>query len=217
VYLRIAKPRLDPLARLAASVAVAQTIDGDDPRAREASRALDVRASDGSVTIHQHRSGEEKTYAVTVSGLPNGIDATPDGLAEGWSPSLISAQLSDPPTDVSLAEMTERQRAVVADAIRQRLIVAAFGDDVPLLEAGKTAELLSSAVVDAVAELGDDRSRNLTRLSALLDLLEIERLHVPFNAQTRFYDAFLADGRPKLDHTLAALAARLGFAMPEHT
>jgi hypothetical protein len=217
VYLRIAKPRLDPLARLAASVAVAQTIDGDDPRAREASRALDVRASDGSVTIHQHRSGEEKTYAVTVSGLPNGIDATRDGNAEGWSPSLISAQLSDPPTDVSLAEMTERQRAVVADAIRQRLIVAAFGDDVPLLEAGKTAELLSSAVVDAVAELGDDGSRNLTRLSALLDLLEIERLHVPFNAQTRFYDAFLADGRPKLDHTLAALAARLGFAMPEHT
>jgi hypothetical protein len=54
-------------------------------------------------------------------------------------------------------------------------------------------------------------------LTALLDLLEIERLHVPFNAQTRFYDAFLADGRPKLDHTLAALAARLGFAMPEHT
>jgi hypothetical protein len=216
VYLKIAKPTLDPFARLAASVAMARTIDGDDPRAREASRALDIRAIDGSVTIHQHRSGEQKTYAVTVSGLPNGTVATANGNAEEWSPSLISAQLNDPPVDVALAEMTERQRAVVDHAIRRRLIVTAFGDDAPLLEPRKTAELLSSAVVDAVAKLGHDRSRTLTSLNALLALLEIERLHVPFDAQTRFYDAFLADGRPQLDNELTALATRLGFAKPEH-
>ena len=211
----MAKPTLDPLARLAASVAAARAIDGDDPRAREASRALDVRATDGSVTIHQHRSGERKTYSVTVHGLPHESAATANGSAAGWSPSLISAQLSDPPADVSLTEITERQRAVIDDAIRQRLMVVAFGDDAPRFEARQTAELLSNAIVDAVVRLGHDRARSLTRLHALLDLLEIERLHVPFDAQTRFYDAFLADGRPRLHEDLAGLATRLGFAKPE--
>jgi hypothetical protein len=54
-------------------------------------------------------------------------------------------------------------------------------------------------------------------MHALLDLLEIERLHVPFDAQTRFYDVFLADGSPPLDDGLAELATRLGFAKPEQT
>jgi len=49
-------------------------------------------------------------------------------------------------------------------------------------------------------------------MHALLDLLEIEQLRVPFDAQTRFYDAFLADGRPWPDGELAGLATRLGFA-----
>jgi hypothetical protein len=113
--------------------------------------------------------------------------------------------------------MTERQRGIVEDRVRQRLVAAAFGDEAPFLDSRYAADRLSNAVVHAVDQLRHERSRSLTRLHALLDLLEIERLRVPFDAQTRFYDAFLADGRPKLDHTLAALAARLGFAMPEHT
>ncbi|HEX5077485.1 MAG TPA: DUF3536 domain-containing protein [Gemmatimonadaceae bacterium] len=217
VYLTMAKPTLDQFARLAASVAAVRAIDGDDPRALEVSRALDVRANDGSVTIHQHRSGERKTYAVTVSGLPQESAAAANGSASGWSPSLISAQVSDPPADVSLAEMTERQRAVVEDAIRRRLVVAAFGDEAPCLDPRQTAALLSHAIVDAVTRLGHDGARSLTRLRALLDLLEIERLHVPFDAQTRFYDAFLADGRLPPDDEIAGLATRLGFAKPGQT
>jgi len=215
VYLTTARPRIDPFARLAGSVAAARTVGGTDPRAREAGRALDVRASDGSVTIRQHRSGARKTYSVTVSGVPHGSDPTTNGSVAGWSPSLISARLSDPPVEVTLAEMTERQRAVVDDAIRQRLVVAAFGDEAPFLDSLHAAERLSNAVVQAVAQLGHDPTRSLTRLHALLDLLEIERLHVPFDAQTRFYDAFLADARPWPDGELAGLAIRLGFAKQE--
>ena len=76
----------------------------------------------------------------------------------------------------------------------------------------QTAALLSHAIVDALTRLGHDGARRLTRLRALLDLLEIERLHVPFDAQTRFYDAFLADGRLPPDDEIAGLATRLGFA-----
>jgi hypothetical protein len=217
VYLKMAKPKLDQLGRLAASVAAARAIDDNDPRAREASRALDVRAIDGSVAIHQHRSGEQKAYSVTVSGLPNVSVATTNGNPAAWSPSLISAQLSDPPTDVSLSEMTERQRGVVEDAIRRRLVVTAFGDGAALNESRQTVDVLSNAVVDAVARLGHDGGPGLTRLQALLDLLEIERLHVPFDAQTRFYDTFLADGRSLSEGELAGLATRLGFAAPDHT
>jgi len=212
VYLMTARPKLDQFARLAASVAAAQTSAADDPRAREASRALDVRSADGSVTIHQHRSGERRAYSVSVSGLQHEAAATTNGSVVGWSPSLISAQLSAPRADVTLAEMTERQRALLEDGIRQRLVVTAFGDEAPFLDSRHSADRLSNAVVHAVDQLRHERARGLTRMHALLDLLEIEQLRVPFDAQTRFYDAFLADGRPWPDGELAGLATRLGFA-----
>jgi hypothetical protein len=215
VYLTMARPTIGQFARLAGSVAAARAIAGDDERARVASRALSVSARDGSVTIHQHRTGERKTYSVTVSGVPHRSEATTNGSAAGWSPSLISAQLSDPPVDVMVAEMTERQRTVVEDGIRQRLMVAAFGGEALVLESRRPAELLSNAVVQTIDQLGDERAPSLTRLYALLDLLEIERLHVPFDAQTRFYERFLADGRPWPDGELAGLATRLGFAKQE--
>jgi hypothetical protein len=54
-------------------------------------------------------------------------------------------------------------------------------------------------------------------LNALLDLLEIERLHVPFDAQTKFYEALLGDGAHQLSPEVADLAMRLGFSVPEPT
>ena len=214
VYLRMARPRLDQFARLAGSVAAARTIAGDDPRSRDASRAIQVRAIDGSVTVHQHRSGQRKTYSVSLSGLPHGSGAITNESSAGWSPWLISAQLSDPPVDITLAQMTERQRGIVEDRVRQRLVAAAFGDEAPFLDSRYAADRLSNAVVHAVDQLGHERSRSLTRLHALLDLLEIERLRVPFDAQTRFYDAFLADGLWP-EGELGGLATRLGFVKAE--
>jgi hypothetical protein len=216
VYLTMAKPKLGQFARLAGSVAAARAIAADDPRARAASHALGVRASDGSVTIHQHRTGEEATYSVTVNGLPNGTGAETNGRGEAWSPALISATLAEPAVDVSLSEMTERQRTVVEDGIRQRLVAVAFGDNARL-GSPTAADVLSDAVIASVNALGRERSGNLTRLNALLDLLEIERLHVPFDAQTKFYEALLGDGAHQLSPEVADLAMRLGFSVPEPT
>ena len=215
VYLTMAKPRIGQLARLAGSVAAAQTIAPSDPRARAASRALAVNATDSSITIHQHRTGEQRSFSVAVSGLPhtNGPAANGD---TAWSPSLIAARLTMPPIDVSLSEMTERQRAVVEDGVRDQLVAAAFGENSRFLERSNTVDALQSALIEAVAALGETPNRNLTtRLNTLLDLLELERLHVPFDAQTRFYDAFLADPTHPPSLEVATLGTRLGFAYPE--
>ena len=214
VYLTMAKPKLGQFARLAGSVAAARAIAANDPRSRAASHALDVRASDGSVTIHQRRTGEEATYSVTVNGLPNGNGAAMNGHGAGWSAALISATLAEPPVDVSLSEMTERQRTVVEDGIRRRLVALAFGDDARL-DSRSAADVLSGAVMAEVNALGQERSGNPTRLNALLDLLEIERLHVPFDAQTKFYETLLGDGAQAFSPDVAALATRLGFSAAE--
>ena len=215
VYLTMAKPTLGQFARLACSVAAARAIAADNPRAGSASRALAVRASDGSVAIHQHRTGEEATYSVTVTGLPAANGVGSNGAGAAWSAALVSARLAEPPVEVSLSEMTERQRAVVEDGIRQRLVAVAFGDAAPALDSRSAADVLSNAVIGAVDALRHDGSRNLTRMNALLDLLEIERLHVPFDAQTKFYETFLGDGAGPLSPEISALAVRLGFASTE--
>jgi hypothetical protein len=98
VYLTMAKPKLGQFARLAGSVGAARAIAGDDPRSRAASHALDVRAFDGSVTIHQHRTGEQATYSVTVNGLPTDNGAGSNGSGSAWSAALISARLAEPPS-----------------------------------------------------------------------------------------------------------------------
>ena len=49
----------------------------------------------------------------------------------------------------------------------------------------------------------------------MLDLLEIERLQVPFDAQTRFYETFLGDGAEPLSPGVFALAIRLGFSFTD--
>ena len=212
VYLRMAKPKLGQFARLAGSVAVARAIAGNEQRPRETSRALDVIADDSSVTIRQHRTGERQSYSVTVTGVP-GASGTGSNGGAAWSPSMIAARLATPPADVSLAEMTERQRTIVEDGIRHWLVTTAFGNNGPALESRATADILSDAVVATVSALRDGSSEHLTtRLHALLDLLEIERLHLPFDAQTRFYDAFLAHGAEPRSPEVSSLALRLGFA-----
>jgi hypothetical protein len=215
VYLTMARPRIGQFARLAASVAAARAIAPSDGRAGQTGRALDVEAMDGAITVRQHRTGVRQTFAVTVSGLPdtNGAGANANGQ---WSPAMIAATIATPPIDVALTEMTERQRTVVEDGVRQRLIETAFGASATSFDATSPADILPNAINSAIVALAADRSAPLvTRLRALLDLLELEHLHIPFDAQTRFYESFLAGRTPPLDGELAAIAVRLGFARPE--
>ena len=215
IYLTMAKPNLGQFARLAASVAAARAVAATDARARQTGRALGVEATDGIVTVLQHRTGVREAFSVTVTGLPTTDGDVESGNGE-WSPAMIAATVAAPPVDVSLTEMTERQRALVEDGVRKRLIETAFGADAPSFEIGSAADVLPNAIISVIAALAvEPGSRLMNRLRALLDLLELEHLHIPFDAQTRFYESFLA-GRPvPLDGELAAIALRLGFARPE--
>ena len=214
VYLTMAKPHIKQFARLAASVAAARAVAPNDTRAAQTGRALDVEANDGTIIVREHRTGVRETFAVSVTGLSAMSGAASSGNGQ-WSPATIAATIAAPPIDVALTEMTERQRAVVEDGIRQRLIETAFGTGAPPLDGHGPADVLPNAVTAAVSALAAAPSADLTnRLRALLDLLELEHLHIPFDAQTRFYESFIA-GRAPLDGELAAIALRLGFARPE--
>jgi hypothetical protein len=215
VYLTMAKPRIGQFARLAASVAAARAISASDLRARQTGRALEVETPDGKVIVRQRRTGERQAFDVTVTGLPAANGAAANGNGQ-WSPAMIAATIAAPPVDVALPEMTERQRAVVEDGIRHRLIETAFGADAPAFQAARPADVLPNAITSAIAALAADQdARDTTRLRALLDLLELEHLYVPFDAQTQFYGSFLAGRSTPLDGELAAIAFRLGFARPE--
>ena len=214
VYLAMAKPKVGQFARLAGSVAAARAVAPLDPGSLAASAALRVDAADGAVTIHQCRTGERRRFAVSVetsSDVPAGAGAAPH------SPASVTARVATtPPLELMLPEMTERQQTVIETGVRQWLIAVAFGEDA-IVSRHTPAELLPRAVTSAVRALTRDHAPSLTtRLVALLDLLELERLHVPFDAQTLFYETFLARGEgdaSTLDSALKAIAARLGFSM----
>jgi hypothetical protein len=95
-------------------------------------------------------------------------------------------------------------------------MAVAFGDESSFRRSGAPEGMLANAVVTVVTELAATPSESLTRrLVALLDLLQLERTNVPFDAQTRFYNAFLADSARLARPELVAIAARLGFAPPD--
>jgi hypothetical protein len=213
VYLTMGKPSVGQFARLAGSVAAARVVAADDPVSLETSAALRVDANNGTVTVQQFRTGDSDTFHVTVTGLsgrePTAVTHLPLGMTARVS--------TTPPLELTSSEMTERQRRVVERGIRRRLVAAAFGeaafDGIPLPD---SADRLDTAVVDAVTKLARFRSEGTTsRLVAMLDLIELDRRHVPFDAQTRFYDAFLAragTSSPLTDPILAGISRRLGFA-----
>jgi hypothetical protein len=120
----------------------------------------------------------------------------------------------DVASPIAAPEMTERQRAVVARAMRRQLLRTAFGPDVDVSATPIDGSRVDAELVNVVTLLGRERSPSLTnRVTALLDLLELESRQIPFDAQTRFYDAFLGPARSEWVPTeIAAIATRLGFA-----
>jgi len=214
IYLTMAKPTLGQFARLAGSVAAARAVAADDPAATLTSAALRVEPSNGTVTVHQYRTGARDTFAVSVNGALNATTESA-AMAARAPLSVIARVAVAPPLELTPPEMTERQRRVVERGVRRRLVAAAFGDSAVAPSERGATDQLDAATMEAVTGLGRSRSESLTsRLIALLDLLELDGRHVPFDAQTRFYDAFLAtDPSSVADPVLVAIADRLGFAV----
>jgi hypothetical protein len=106
---------------------------------------------------------------------------------------------------------------VVERGVRRRLVAAAFGDSLPSAAYEDSGAVIDRALVEAIDRLGADRSdATIQRVSALLDLLDLDRRHVPFDAQTRFHDHFPPTA-PMTDARLADFARRLGFDMEPAT
>ena len=110
--------------------------------------------------------------------------------------------------------MTERQRLVVERGYRRRLLALAFGIDRPAHDDITTPGAAERALVATIGDLGATRIDGVAnRVIALLDLLELDGRHIPFDAQTRFHDRFL--GWPNevlLEGPLAEIAHWLGFS-----
>jgi hypothetical protein len=214
VYRTMAKPAVGQIARLAGSVAAARAVAAGDPAASATNAALRVDATNGTVTVHQFRTGDHDTFAVTVLGKPDGSMDEPASALTRAPLSVTARVATAPPLELTAFEMTERQRRVVEQGIRRNLVATAFGEDSAAAHEIVSGEHLDVAVVDAVTAFGRSRTASLTsRLVALLDLLEFDGRHVPFDAQTRFHDAFLAADPTPPDPIIAGLAHRLGFAV----
>jgi hypothetical protein len=207
LYLRAAKPNVSQFARLAASVAAARAIAPADAEALLTSAALRVEASNGTVAVQQLRAGQRDAFEVTVSGAVDGERAS---VREPVVAHIVGSR----PVALPVSEMTERQRAVIARGMRRQLLRTAFGPNVDVAAEPIDGDRVDTELVNAITLLGHDRSESLTnRVTALLDLLELESRQVPFDAQTRFHDAFLgANRREWLPAEISAIAHRLGFA-----
>ena len=214
VYLTIAKPTLGQFARLAGSVAAARTIAAGDPEALAASPAIGVRASETQVEIQQLRTGVADVFDVSVIGATN-ANADNGGGAGSFihGPAAVAVRVATtPPLELTAPEMTERQRAAIERGIRRRLLEAAFDGERPPSGDWSAGERIERAVIEAIEALPSGPSdRVTTRVIALLDLLELDGRHVPFDAQTRFYDGFLASRTGNHDPIIAEIARRLGF------
>jgi hypothetical protein len=205
------------MARLAGSAAAARATAPDDDGWRSTTRAVELAASGSEIVVRQRRTGDRSVFAVDVTGVP--FDHGRDGATQHAASAVVAhvrpaanAGTSQAPLELTLAEMTERQRDVIVRGVRRRLVTAAFGNGSAVPRDGELSHTLSTALLDALARLADGAGdANIDRITALLDLFELEQVHIPFDAQTRFHDAIPA--MPAVpDPRLAVIAARLGFA-----
>jgi len=227
VYLKMAKPTLNQFARVAGSVAAARQLAPADPRSVDAGPVLLVAADGDRIKLRQIRTGEHDTFETRVVG---GVltDEQAASAGEVASPTAVAATVHalhaadgrgarSPAVELTLAEMTERQHVVISDAVRRQLIARAF-DPSTLAELARSGRAprdhIRGVLEAAMPTLRHDRSaRNVAHVLALLDLLEFEGMHVPFDAQTQFYDVYRGDGSPAQSRTvLEPIAMRLGFA-----
>jgi len=217
VYLRMAKPRIDQMARLAGSAAAARATAPDDDAWRSTTRAVELAASASEIVVRQRRTGDRSVFAVDVTGVP--FDDGGDGATQHAASAVVAHVrpagrdvTPAAPIELTLAEMTEGQRDVIVRGVRRRLVTAALGNGSALPRDGEVSRTLSNALLDALARLANGAGdADIDRITALLDLFELEQLHIPFDAQTRFHDAIPAIAAVT-DPRLAVIAVRLGFA-----
>ena len=201
-YLQSVKPRVAPLVRLAGGVAAARRFapvatDVDGP-------GYTARTEDDRVSLTHRRTGRTMEYVATVE-----------------RPALGRMTVAVRPADhgalirLDLADLPERQRRIVAAALRRDLVARWLTPaEIEAIATG-TADLrdiVRRILIHAVTDLGrDDSAGAATRVLELADLLDLLDWHVPFDVQTAFQRVRTA-ASPERVAALAEVAWRLGFA-----
>ncbi|MFZ5623243.1 MAG: DUF3536 domain-containing protein [Gemmatimonadota bacterium] len=206
IYLREAKAYLPGAARAAAGWALLGAVGVADPPARVGCW-ISAPDPDGTVVITHVRTGRQERFrfrGAWLGGLQVLADVTPFGR----------------PGDTlrfGLDHLFEPHRDLVVAQIRAKLVERTLtAQERRLLSTGAVTlrDLLRDALVEAVQALGLRPSEErLQRAEALLDLLELHQLPLPFDAQTDLY-RLLSYADPHTVRQMAPLARRLGLEVP---
>jgi hypothetical protein len=204
VYLAHVKPRIPVPARVAGGHVVARRIAPTadlryDPGYR-------VREHDDGVTLVRRRTGREQRFRVRYERTGVAEVAIDVAAVEGGDVMRLG-----------LDDLPEYYRSPVVAAIRAELIARHLNaEERGRLAAGAAdvSRLAAAALTRAVAALAHDESpAAVAAVSELADLLALQGLHVPFEAQTTFARVRDAAG-PRAATVLEPVGRRLGFATP---
>jgi alpha-amylase/alpha-mannosidase (GH57 family) len=202
LYLARVKAAVAAPLRVAAGYVAARRLAPDAELAEDPGYHVQQRGN--RVTLTRRRTGREDRFRVMLQRSSGA------GLAVTTAP-----EAGGPGVSLGVADLPERYREPVMEALRAELIARCFtpGERARLARgATDVSRLAADALTRAVAALAEDRSaRAVAAVRDLADLLALQGLHVPFDAQTTFARVRARSGSRDAA-ALATVARRLGFA-----
>jgi hypothetical protein len=200
VYLRDARPRIPPAARVAAAVAGGRALGAAPEVLLPPAWAIELE--DHSLTARHRRTGGATTLGVAVhrpsAGHLSVVLTSPDGSMD---------------REVGLRDLPDAAQEILLARIRADLVETWLtgAERRAVSEGAPLATTVEHALEDAVAGLAADGAAGMERVFGLLDLLELLGHPVPFDAQTTFYR--VRAGLPaERARSLEPVGHRLGFA-----
>jgi hypothetical protein len=209
LYRAQAKPRWSGEERVAAGFVAVSELWPE--RAQPTIGGFLVGALGDSVQTHHRRTGRVDRFTASLHRRgPFGLEVD------------LTHAGSDTPRTLTLDVLPEREREVVRETLRREALRDVLSaEDLVRLANGSVryGDALAHAVIRLVPEGPADLTPGLaTRLGRALDLLALEQLHVPFDAQTRFH-RFMTTADAETRRAFDPLAPKLGFAkdaFPNH-
>lgn len=203
IYDRAARPSHPGGIRAAAGFAALRALVPD--RVRSVIGAYLVGPDgEGRVLVRHRRTGVSESFDTSL-GRPDRLGVVV----------AVRREAAAAPAEVKLAELPEYERTEIEQLFRRELCAG-------LLTEPERAEIVLGtsayprSIADALTRLLPPEPTaadtvDPEQLERALDLLALERIEVPFDAQTRFHRA-LTRGSAELRRELAPLAVRFGFS-----
>ncbi len=202
LYRTDALPRWSGAARAAAGYAAVSQLAAEQARPVIGSYLVGARGAGVVETLHR-RTGVTQIFATHVhrgDGLRVDIDLV--RAASGSSETL------------GVEALPERERHQVREVLRREALREVLGpEDLVRVAHGSVtyADALRAAVIRLIPDPPGPAATETNRLVRALDLLSLEEIDIPFDAQTRFFRLLeTADLPTRL--RLAGVAARMGFS-----